>query len=355
MRLTGDYNCMNCLSRILIIRFSSLGDIVLTTPFIRALKQRFPSSTIDYVAKEEYVPLIAHDPGIDHVYFARSCDGFKGLLALAKKLRRAQYDHVFDLHNNLRSRMLRTLLAAPSSSIRKENLKKFILVSFHKNLFKETVPVPERYARTATVFGVRLDESGPTIHVPSHVYQRAIRILESEQARSSDRSIALCPGARHFTKKWPLEKWIELAGLLLENKDTRIHLFGSKDESSCCDEIQRAYPDVISSFCGKLSLLETAAGLADCDAAVTNDSGLMHLATAVNVPVVSIFGSTVREFGFFPYRSRAVVVEKDDLSCRPCTHIGRKRCPRGHFACLNDITPRTIVQAIDDLLKPDSH
>ncbi len=345
---------MDSLSRILIIRLSSLGDIILTTPFIRALRKKFPSSEIGYVTREQYVPLIAHHPDVDHVYFLRHGDGFRELRALAEKLRAANYEHVFDLHNNVRSRFLRTLLAVPSSNICKDNLKKYILVSFHTNLFKDIVPVPERYARTASALGIVLDKDGPRVHIPTHVTKRALSILESRQKHDADRTVALCPGARHFTKKWPLEKWIELARSLLEKGNTRIFLFGSKEESGYCDEIQRVFPDTVTSFCGALSVLETAACLANCDAAVTNDSGLMHLATAVQVPVVGIFGSTVREFGFFPYQSRAVVVENNDISCRPCTHIGRDRCPRRHFACLNDINPKTVVQAIDRLLAPDS-
>ncbi len=354
MRLTGDDTYMQSLSRILIIRFSSLGDIVLTTPFIRALKARFPSSKIDYVTKEDYVPLLAHNPEVDHVYFLRRIDGFGGLRALAEKLRAAHYEHVFDLQNNFRSTILRAMLAVPSSSIHKDNLKKFLLVSFHKSFFGEIVTVPERYARTAAAFGVRLDEHGPTVYIPSHVRQRTISALESKQAGVPDRRIAFCPGARHFTKRWPVEKWIELAGFLLEKENTGVFLFGSKEESDCCEAIRRAFPDAIQSFCGNLSILETAAGLANCDVVVANDSGLMHLATAVNTPVVGIFGSTVREFGFFPYRSRSVVVENPGIPCRPCTHIGRDRCLRGHFACLREIDPRDVARGIDSLLSSNS-
>jgi heptosyltransferase-2 len=152
----------------------------------------------------------------------------------------------------------------------------------------------------------------------------------------------------HFTKRWPEERFVELTRLLTARGE-RLLLFGGRPDSAVAETIARTAPRGIADLTGRLTLMETAAAMERCRVVIANDSGLMHMATAVRRPVVALFGSTVREFGFFPYNSPAVVLETNGLRCRPCSHIGLPRCPKRHFACMREILPEQVVEAADAL------
>ncbi|MEJ2105486.1 MAG: glycosyltransferase family 9 protein, partial [Ignavibacteriaceae bacterium] len=163
---------------------------------------------------------------------------------------------------------------------------------------------------------------------------------------SSTKYIGLCPGAKHFTKRWPKEYFIEL-GKKLESSGYSIVLFGGEEEIQICNEIKNELNAAIN-LCNT-SLNQTAANMKMCAAIYTNDSGLMHLASAVGVPVIPFFGSTVKEFGFFPYKAKSIVLENENLSCRPCTHIGRNACPKTHFKCMLEIKPGLAYDTLTKL------
>jgi heptosyltransferase-2 len=167
------------------------------------------------------------------------------------------------------------------------------------------------------------------------------------------RCVALCPGAKHYTKRWPRDSFETLTDLVLSGSDMHIIVLGGSEDAPLGAALARRDPRVVN-CCGSFSLLETAAAMDRCSVIVANDSGLMHMATARSVPVVAVFGSTVREFGFFPYNAVASVVEADGIPCRPCSHIGRARCPKGHFDCMRLIDAGRVWQAVNDLLGPNS-
>jgi len=347
---------MRAPEKILVIRLSSVGDIILTSPLLRVLRAKFPGARIDYLVKSEYAELVKFNPHVSNVIQLAS--GTQGELAKLKTdIHNAEYDCILDLHNSLRSRWLRTFSGARIVRVvNKRAVRRLALVKWKKNFFRTIVPVADRYLETAASLGVENDGEGLEIHVPEE-----IRLLtESKLSRISSGPAAavvgLVPGARHFTKRWPQERFVEIGVQIAKMRSAKLLLFGSKEEELVCSDIAQLINSASGSgaainLAGKLSLLETAVAFDTCSVVVTNDTGLMHLAAARKRKVVAIFGSTVKEFGFFPYGTENIVLENTGLACRPCTHIGRATCPLGHFNCMNQISAEEVLQAVSTISK----
>jgi heptosyltransferase-2 len=330
----------------LVLRLSSIGDVILATPFIRALKEAFPGMSLDVAVRREFAELLAHNPRIDRCIEVDTREGSAGLRALRVTLRERGYDAVFDLHNNFRTRLLRRGVAPLTRVVRKRSIRRLLLVRWKLNLLRAEPGISARYQETFAGLGVTADAGPPEVFVPDAMREAVFARLRGLGVPDDATVIGLAPGARHFTKRWPAEHWASLASALTREEGTRLLLFGGAEDREVADAIAQAAPARAVNLCGALSLLETAAALSRCAAACTNDSGLMHLATARSIPVVALFGSTVRELGFFPLGAANTVLEIPGLACRPCTHIGRSRCPEGHFRCMRDIAPATVAAAI---------
>ncbi len=317
------------IKKILIIRLSSMGDILLATPLIRSIKNQNPSAEIDFVVKEEFFEVIKNNPHLTNIFrYSKKSAEKKELI---NSLKSRTYNILIDLQNNRRSAELTSRLHARTFRLKKNNIKKFLLVHFKINRLKNYPHIPIRYAQTA---GVNLDDEGLEIFTDD---------VADTNLKLNERYIGLCPGAKHFTKRWPKEYFVEL-GINLELNGYKIVLFGGTTERETIDEIASELKDPIN-LCND-SILKTAANMRMCNLIYTNDSGAMHLACAVKIPVIAFFGSTVREFGFFPYKTQNVVLEIDSLPCRPCTHFGRKSCPLKHFKCMRDISTEMAFNTI---------
>lgn len=338
----------HALHTVLVLRLSSIGDIILTTPFLRAFKRRHPDCALHYVVRIEYAELLRDNPFIDRLITVDVTEGRRGLEALNLSLNAVHYNAVFDLHNHLRTRIVRNGLSANMHHVNKRSLRRLLLVGLHANFYGPVVPVSERYIETAARYGVHADADGPELFLSSETRHAVEQRFRLDGVDSSRALLGLCPGARHFTKRWPRERYAALAGALVE-RGQQVLLFGAKEDAGLRDALPAHVRPAVFEYCGEFSLLETAAAMEHCTAVVANDSGLMHLATAVRRPVVALFGSTVREFGFFPYNSPASVLEVQDLACRPCTFIGRASCPRGHFRCMRAIDVPDVLDALDML------
>jgi lipopolysaccharide heptosyltransferase II len=339
------------LRKILLIRLSSIGDIILTTPLLRVLKARYPECEVHYITRKEFSELLRDDPLVDRLISIDVAGGRSAMRALNLELMEQRYDAVLDLHNNFRSRILRNGLSSRLHVVDKRSLRRLLLTQLHVNTFGEITPVPERYIETARRYGIHSDALGPRLH-PTEAQRASARIkLREAGADLVEYSIGLCPGAMHFTKRWPEEYFVELARLLT-TRGERLLLFGGSQDNAIAEAIRRTAPPSINDLTGRLSLMETAAAMERCRVIVANDSGLMHMATAVQRPVIAIFGNTVREFGFFPYNSPAVILETNGLRCRPCSHIGLPNCPKQHFACMREIQAAQVVEAVDALAPP---
>ena len=343
-------------SRILVIRLSSIGDIVLASPLLRVLRTNFPNSQIDFFIKKEFAELIRYNPNINTIYEFNSSDGWKGLRALKKKIKAEHYDLVIDIHNLLRSNYLRSNIGAKHIlTINKRILKRTALVKFKWNIYDYGIPIPERYIEPLKPFSIINDNKGLELFFPDEVRLNVSDRVAKEQLQAYGYTIGICPSAKHFTKRWQLERFSELGILLAKNLKSKIFVFGGYTDKDLGAAISSqinstAGNKTAMNFCGEFSILETASAMELCDLIVTNDSGLLHIASAMKRKIVAIFGSTVREFGFFPYMSDAVVLELKDLRCRPCSHIGRNRCPKGHFKCMKDISVEMVYKEINKKL-----
>ena len=331
------FNCLslinfNNINKILVIRLSSLGDILLSTPLIRSLKKKFPHIAIDYLLREEYKDVLINNPYVNKLYlFKRNQNRFPDELTI-------KYDLIIDLQNNIRSAGIRSKIKAGNLRIfNKRTLDKLLLVKFKVNNLKEAQQIPLRYAES--VDRLELDEEGLDLFIGN----------EKPSLNGRDNEyIGLAPGARHFTKSWPEDYYISL-GKKLSNEGKTVILFGGKEDMGICAEISKSIFNSVD-LSNDNNLLLTAVNMKECKVIICNDSGLMHTACAMKVPVLALYGSTVKEFGFTPYRNQNLIFENKTLSCRPCTHIGRENCPKKHFKCMLDLSPGDTYNKLTELI-----
>ncbi|MCX7610115.1 MAG: glycosyltransferase family 9 protein [Ignavibacterium sp.] len=320
------------IKNILVIRLSSLGDILLTTPLLRAIKTQYPNVKIDFLAKQEYSDLMINNPNIENLFLLNK-DGIINPAKTNSSTTLGQYDLIIDLQNNIRSRRISSKLRTQIVRFKKYSIRKLLLVRTKINLMKDFPSIPERYAET---IDIKLDDKGVEI----------ISYKEtSKEIKNLKKIIGICPGSKHFTKRYPIEYQINLCKLLVEN-NFNVVLFGGKLDKEICQEISERVPHIIN-LQNDDDILQTVADMKMCDVIVCNDSGLMHVASSFNKKLIAIFGSTVKEFGFTPYNCpNAIIVENENLNCRPCSHIGRDSCPKFHFRCMKDLKPEIIFNLI---------
>lgn len=329
-------------NRILILRLSSIGDIILSSFFIRQVARAFSNSQIDFVIKKQFNDLVKYNPNIKNVYYIEPDMGYNQLYKLRKKIKNNNYDLVFDLHNNLRTRFL---LAGISPSkkwkIKKDKILRALFVWFKINKYKSIKSIPLRYLETGIEVGVKDDQKGLELfwnrNIERNLNNKIPFLLK-------DKYIALAPGAAHYTKKWPIEYFMELVEILSEKQEEKIVILGGPGDTDDGNELE--LNNKIINLTGKLNLLESAIILKNAKVLISNDSGLMHMATAVQTPVLVIFGSTVEELGFFPFRSKHIIIQNEGLKCRPCSHIGKDHCPKGHFRCMVEIKPELVYNEL---------
>lgn len=341
--------------KILIIRFSSLGDILLSTPLIRSLRQKYPQVQLDFLIRKEYVDLLKYHPALSNIIEFDVSGGFAALVELAKKISRTRYDFVLDIHNNLRSRFLCLgLMLYSGFRSRVFRIKKFLFIRFllvkfkinlHRRLYRRVIPVWEKYLRTARPLGIMPEDGKLEIYLPRQIEETVKKFLNT--LPENNWSVVMAPGARHFTKRWPEDYFSELIKQIFLKTGRRTILVGAKEDLPIIEKILQQLPEGIAvSTAGHFSVVETAVVIKNSWVMISNDSGLMHLGAALDIPLIAIFGSTVEELGFFPNNPRARVVENRGLYCRPCSHIGRRECPEKHFRCMREIKPETILSLV---------
>ena len=325
---------------ILVVRFSSIGDILLTTPLIRALKRRHPEARLVFATKRAFAPLIADNP---HVAQVVALEPEEPVRHFAARLRAFAPTHTLDLHGSLRSLALRALVGGRWRGYRKRKLSRAVLISTKIDIYKTHTPVAERYFEAAQDLDVRPDGGPPEFFLGAGARARAAEWLAA-RGLGRARVAALAPGAAHFTKRWPLAHWAALAERLRAAGYAPVIVGGAADRG-----VAQRLADQAPSVAGEFSLQETGALLAASAVVVSGDTGVMHMATAVRVPLVALFGPTVSQFGFFPYHPAAPhAVLEVAIDCRPCSAQGGDRCPMGHHRCLVDIQP---IHALDAVLR----
>ena len=325
---------------ILAVRFSSLGDLVLTTPLFRAIKRAHPSAKITLLTGAEYVPLFAHNPRIARVI---GWDGDTPLRSVTRELRRIAWTHRLDLHGSLRSYLVRRLVGGGWHGYPKRRVARSIQIRFKKDVYRDRRHVVERYFDAAMGLDVLPDDQPPEVFVPMEAASAVDRFLR--ESGVADRTlVALVPGAAHFTKRWPEHHWVALTEMLTA-KGLGILVLGGHAEAGVGERLVAIAGRRGANAAGKFDLAGTAALLKRARVAVAGDTGVMHLATAVQTPVVTLLGPTVREFGFTPWNARSTIVERA-LDCRPCSKMGGPACPLGHHHCLEWITVEEVAESI---------
>jgi len=321
-----------------------MGDIILTTPVLHWIKQRFANSCLDMLVRPQYVSLVENQPDVDEILtFSKE----SSLSQIYKNIRAREYDAVVDLQANPVSRWLTYRSGAKHIALYKpQRWDRFWLVYFGWDLYQNIQPIPLRYLQAVKQWGVLDNGQGPALYPKeTDIYKIAMAL----SGLPTGNLAVLAPGAGRKTKRWPAE-YFQKVGQYLQESGYQIVITGGSEDRPVCEKITLALQGKVCNLCGDLTFMETAALIQQSKIVISNDTGVMHMSGAVHTPVVAIFGPTTRHLGFFPFRCRSVVVEHPDLACRPCSFHGTSTCPKKHFRCMKDLTPAIVIDAVESLI-----
>lgn len=330
--------------KILVLRFSSIGDIVLTTPVVRCLKEQLPGAEIHYGTKRAYANLVEPNPYIDKRHYLDD-----SLPDLLRRLRAERYDWIIDLHGSLRTRVIKTALGIAKPGLRtrtvdKLNGRKWLYVRYKINLLPDR-HIVDRYMDTVEPLGVTNDGRGLDHFIPD-----ADRV-SPEQLPVAHRFdyVAYAIGGQHATKRLPVGRMIELC----RSFNYPVVLLGGPEDREAGEAVAEAVGrERVYNACGLYNLNQSASLLRPARVVFSHDTGLMHIAAAFKKKVYSIWGNTTPQLGMYPYQTPFVALEKTDLPCRPCSKIGSDKCPFGHFRCMNEVNldvavPELVGEVVD--------
>jgi ADP-heptose:LPS heptosyltransferase len=329
------------MKKILILRFSSIGDIVLTTPVIRCLKKQGDDFEVHYCTKKNYQGLLLENPYVDKVHTLGD-----DLNELVAELKAEKFDYIIDLHNSLRTFIIKKKLGVKAYTFDKLNLKKYLFVNLKINKMPN-VHIVDRYMDTVKPLGVVNDELGLDYFYPEKdEVEKEWLPIEHQSGYS-----AFAIGGQHATKKLPIDKLIELCAKI----NGPIVLLGGKEDEEAALAIEQFFDDSkvtkrkeeflenelhqnvkIFNGVGKFNLNQSASLVKFSTYVFTHDTGVMHIAAAFKKEIFSIWGNTTPFFGMYPYQTKFTIFEVKDLKCRPCSKIGYNSCPKGHFKCMNN-------------------
>ena len=317
--------------RFLILRFSSIGDIVLTTPVVRALKKQVKDAEIHYFTKPEYAEILTSNPYIDKIHTLQ-----EDLSKQIKALKEENIDYIIDLHHNLRTARIKKGMGNVSFTLDKLNAKKWLLVNFKINKLPDKHLV-DRYFETVSVFDAEKDGKGLDYFIPPGDEVD----VETLPSGFQNGYIGFVIGAGHNTKRLTKEKIINIVRLL----NYPVIMLGGKEEKETGKEIVESVEGAVYNACGEYSINQSASIVKNAKVIITHDTGLMHVASAFKKKIISIWGNTVPDFGMYPYLpdKDSVIFENKGLYCRPCSKIGYKKCPKKHFRCIKELDDKKIA------------
>lgn len=316
--------------KILILRFSSIGDIVLTSPVIRTVKKQ-TQAEVHFVTKKSFEEVIRNNPYIDKKYYFEN-----NISEIVSQLKNEKYDYIIDLQKNARSFRLKKMLGVKSFTFDKLNIKKWLAVNFKMKVLPP-VHIVDRYMKAVEPLNVFNDGQGLDYFITSDDEK-----VLSKIPITHSHYIGWVIGAKHYTKRLPLDKLISIA----QKIKSPVVLLGGPEDFEIGEKLIVVTGNRIFNACGKFSLNESAALVKHAQKIITHDTGLMHIAAAFRKEIISVWGNTIPEFGMYPYYGDAGVqtqclasvrLEVIGLSCRPCSKIGFDKCPKGHFKCMRDI------------------
>ena len=312
--------------KILVVRFSSIGDIVLTTPVLRCIKQQLKGVELHFITKQNFISVIENNSYVDKFYTIE-----KNISEVIPQLKKENYDYIIDLHHNIRTLKLKAALAKKSFSFNKLNWEKFLIVNLKINKLPQK-HIVDRYFDAVDLIGVKNDGQGLDYFIKE---KDKIDILSYLPAGFYNGYNALVIGGSYYTKRIPLNKLKEICA----QSTLPLVLLGAKEDNLIAEQLFEDFKTKTINLCGKLNLNQSASVIQQSQTVITSDTGLMHIAAAFKKDIISVWGNTIPEFGMGPYLAGAnsQILEVNNLSCRPCSKLGYKKCPKVHFKCMNDI------------------
>jgi len=342
---------MDSVHRVLFIRFSAIGDILLLTPLIHLFHKHYPDVQIDFLIRADFAELIEYNPLINDVVLLPKSPTIREVFKVAKIIRQRNYSILFDFQKHWRT----YLISFFSAGVRVYRYKKYaiprFLLTFLKINLYQNIPetIPERYFIAFRKLKIIWHTTSLEIHIPDKIQKNMAPKLTTQ---NNETLIAIAPGAGRNTKRWPHKYFIQLIKHLQNYRRVKVVLVGGNTDKMICESIENECRDNLVNLCGATSLLETASVLQKSHLVISNDTGVLHMATALQCKVLAIFGSTVKEFGFFPTLSEHSIIEHSNLKCRPCSYHGSDSCPQNHFRCMKEIEPNRVLKAAIQLLEP---
>ena len=315
--------------KILVIRFSAIGDIVWTSPVVRVLKTQIPNSEIHFCTKYIYKEMVESNPYIDKLHFLHEKLG-----DLIKELKKENFDIIIDLHKNLRTLIMRAQLRRKTYNYHKLTFRRWLFVKFKLNTMPN-LHVADRYLATIKPLGVRYDHKGLDFFIPK---SQEVNIQTYLPETHHHGYVTFVIGASRFTKRLPVARMIELC----EKIDRPLVLIGGKEDEVTGEKIAQYFANkidndvVVVNTCNKLSISQSASIVKQSEMVFGQDTGLTHIAAAFGKEVFAIYGGT-STLGFYPYETPYTILENNNLSCRPCSKSGKDICPKGHFKCMQEI------------------
>lgn len=318
--------------KFLVIRFSSIGDIVLATPVFRHLKTQMEDVEVHFLTKAKHVDIVKANPYIDRVWSFQ-----QNLREVIPQLKAEKFDVIIDLHRNTRSLMVKSALGTSSYSFRKLNFRKWLLVALKVNKLPN-IHIVERYLEPLYHLGVKNDLQGLDYFIPEEDKFDLTQLPED----FSQGYIVLVLSGTYFTKRLPAEKYLSL----IRESNLRFILLGGDSEKPVAEAIMAQAHNNVLNFCGMLNINQSASLVEQARLVISNDTGLMHIAAAFRKCILSVWGNTVPQLGMHPYLpgEGSKILEVEGLSCRPCSKLGKQQCPKNHFRCMNDISEKEMLK-----------
>jgi ADP-heptose:LPS heptosyltransferase len=313
-----------------------MGDIVLTSPVVRCLKNQINGAEVHFLIRPEFIGIVNSNSYIDKVH--GNWENLNDLIAL---LRQEHFDYIIDLQNNFKSGIIKIALGLPSFTLNKLNIKKYLLVNFKIDRLPR-VHIVDRYLDNLSYFNVKNDNKGLDYFIPEN------EVFDKDELPSLFRNgyIAFVIGGTYNTKIFPEEKIIQICNRI----EFPVILLGGPDEYNAGENIMTRSRGNVINFAGKTSLNQSASLVRDARIVLTNDTGLMHIAAAFKKKILSFWGNTVPEFGMYPYMAdpSSKIMEVKNLKCRPCSKLGYRKCPKEHFMCMEKLDENEAVKWINE-------
>lgn len=321
--------------KILIIRLSSIGDVVLTSPVVRCLKNQVKDVEIHFVTKRKFASILTSNPYVENVHILED-----NISNLVKELKQEKFNYIIDLHQNFRSNRIKRSLNAISYSVNKLNWQKFLLIRFKINRLPNK-HIVDRYMETVEPLGVKNDGRGLDFFIPDN----EVFHTKDLPAPFQKGFVAFVIAGTYNTKKLPLEKVSEIC----QKIDFPVILLGGKKEFDEGEKVLSQSKGNVLNYAGKINLNQSASLVKQARVVLTNDTGMMHIASAFHKKILSFWGNTVPDFGMIPYMpdKTSKILEISNLKCRPCSKLGYQKCPKKHFKCMKDINTEEAIKWIN--------